>query len=216
MHENDGHRLLPRSHRTQPPRPRRDQPSDRRSRHGAVTGVQSLCGQAKLHDWPRPVDPLGRWQHRGASEGGTLGLRILTWPGAAIRPSIGFRDDPRRTRSGCIGLGAVDHRRRLRFSDHASPARTDRGQGAPIRGAGYDPQQVARYSTFSVGPGVFYDIYLYKGLFVQPNMRFWPTVASTYDGAARFTRPDGSTYQHDRHDLGFFVNVNLGWTFSGV
>jgi len=81
---------------------------------------------------------------------------------------------------------------------------------------GYDPQQVARYTTFSVGPGVFYDIYLYKGLFLQPNMRFWPTVASSYDGAARFTRPDGSTYQHERHDLGFFMNVNLGWTFTGV
>src|SRR5258706_8506856 len=46
---------------------------------------------------------------------------------------------------------------------------------------GYDPQQVAKYTSFSVGPGVFYDIYLYKGLFVQPNLRFWPTVASSYD-----------------------------------
>jgi hypothetical protein len=81
---------------------------------------------------------------------------------------------------------------------------------------GYDPQQVARYTSFSVGPGVFYDVYLYKGLFVQPNLRFWPTVASTYDGQATFTRPDGSTYRHERHDLGVFVNVNVGWTFSGV
>jgi hypothetical protein len=80
---------------------------------------------------------------------------------------------------------------------------------------GYDPQQVAKYTSFSVGPGVFYDVYLYKGLFVQPNLRFWPTVLSSYDGHATFTRPDGSNYQHERHDLGVFVNVNLGWTFSG-
>jgi hypothetical protein len=72
------------------------------------------------------------------------------------------------------------------------------------------------YTSFTVGPGVFYDIYLYKGLFIQPNLRWWPTVASTYDNKGTLTRADGSTYLHERHDLVPFVNVNVGWTFAGV
>jgi hypothetical protein len=81
---------------------------------------------------------------------------------------------------------------------------------------GSNPGEVAKYTTFTVGPGVFYDVYLYRGLFVQPIVRWWPTVASTYDDRAVFTRPDGSAYHHQAHRLDFFVNVNLGWTFSGV
>ena len=72
-----------------------------------------------------------------------------------------------------------------------------------------------RYTSFTVGPGVFYDLYLYKGLFVQPNLRWWPTVASSYDRHATLARADGSTYRHERHDLLPFVNVNIGWTFDG-
>jgi hypothetical protein len=70
------------------------------------------------------------------------------------------------------------------------------------------------YTSFTVGPGVFYDLYLYKGLFVQPNLRWWPTVASTYDDKGVLARADGSTYVHERHDLLPFVNVNVGWTFG--
>ncbi|MFO0670733.1 MAG: hypothetical protein U0235_14065 [Polyangiaceae bacterium] len=72
-----------------------------------------------------------------------------------------------------------------------------------------------RYTSFTVGPGVFYDLYLYKGLFVQPNLRWWPTVASTYDDKGVLAREGGGTYQHERHDLVPFVNVNVGWTFAG-
>jgi hypothetical protein len=72
------------------------------------------------------------------------------------------------------------------------------------------------YTTFTVGPGLFYDIYLYKGLFVQPNLRWWPTLASSYDGKRRLIADDGSEVRHERHDLFPFVNVNIGWTFSGI
>jgi hypothetical protein len=83
-----------------------------------------------------------------------------------------------------------------------------------VRGA--DQNQVARYTSITVGPGVFYDFYLYEGLFLQPSLRWWPTVASTYEASASvFTRTDGSTYAHARHELVPFVNVSLGWTFSG-
>ncbi|HWO09010.1 MAG TPA: hypothetical protein VNN80_06005 [Polyangiaceae bacterium] len=72
------------------------------------------------------------------------------------------------------------------------------------------------YTSFTLGPGIFYDIYLYKGLFLQPNLRWWPTVASSYDAQSSLTATDGSTYHPERHDLMPFVNVNLGWTFLGV
>lgn len=72
------------------------------------------------------------------------------------------------------------------------------------------------YTSFTLGPGIFYDLYLYKGLFLQPNLRWWPTVASSYDGKGRLLAADGSEIRHERHDLLPFVNVNLGWTFSGT
>lgn len=72
-----------------------------------------------------------------------------------------------------------------------------------------------RYTSFTVGPGIFYNVRLYKGLFVQPNLRWWPTVASTYDDKGVLARADGTMYRHERHDLVPFVNINLGWTFDG-
>jgi hypothetical protein len=73
-----------------------------------------------------------------------------------------------------------------------------------------------RYTSFTVGPGVFYDLYVYKGLFVQPSLRWWPTVASTFDDKATLRKADGTTYKPERHDLLPFVNVNVGWTFDGI
>lgn len=72
------------------------------------------------------------------------------------------------------------------------------------------------YTSLTVGPGIFYDLYLYKGLFVQPNLRWWPTVASSFDSGRTLTADDGSTYRHERHDLVPFVNINVGWTFDGA
>lgn len=76
--------------------------------------------------------------------------------------------------------------------------------------------QELEYTSVTVGPGIFYDLYLYKGLFVQPNLRWWPTVASSFDSGSTLTADDGSTYRPARHDLMPFVNVNVGWTFDGV
>ncbi|MBK7535815.1 MAG: hypothetical protein IPI49_10705 [Myxococcales bacterium] len=70
------------------------------------------------------------------------------------------------------------------------------------------------YTTFTVGPGLFYEIYLTRNLFLQPNLRWWPTLGSTHDGAATLMAPDGSAVHPARHDLLPFVNVNLGWTFG--
>jgi len=70
------------------------------------------------------------------------------------------------------------------------------------------------YTTFSIGPGVFYSIYLTKGLFLQPNLRFWPNVASTLENnRTLLSRCDGTSYEHEAHDFSFFGNINLGYSF---
>jgi hypothetical protein len=81
---------------------------------------------------------------------------------------------------------------------------------------GFDRNQSLSYTTFTLGPGIFYDIYLWEGLFVQPVVRWWPTLASSYDREGTLAAPGGGSYRHERHDLLPFVNVNLGWTFSGL
>jgi hypothetical protein len=80
---------------------------------------------------------------------------------------------------------------------------------------GFDRNQSTSYTSFTVGPGVFYDLYLYQGFFIQPSARWWPTVASTYDEATFDTKAGGS-YTHSRHDLTPFVNLNIGWTMTGI
>ena len=80
-----------------------------------------------------------------------------------------------------------------------------------------DRNQVAAYTAYTVGPGIFYDLYVAGGFFVQPNVRYWPTVASTYKRAdATFVRADGTSYTLPRHDNPLFVNVNVGCTFAGL
>jgi hypothetical protein len=79
---------------------------------------------------------------------------------------------------------------------------------------GADRNQRVGYTTFSVGPGLFYDIHLWRGLFLQPNVRWWPTVADTLNAdAATLRRADGSSYTVRPKSLGLFANVNLGWSF---
>jgi hypothetical protein len=69
------------------------------------------------------------------------------------------------------------------------------------------------YTTFSIGPSVFYTVYLYKGLFLEPNVRFWPNVASTLPAnRTSFLDTDGTVREHKAHDFGLFANMNLGWT----
>jgi hypothetical protein len=79
---------------------------------------------------------------------------------------------------------------------------------------GNDANHQVDYTTFSVGPGVFYTLHIYKGLFLEPNVRFWPNVASTLKGnRAAIVQSDGSVYEHQAHDFGLFANMNVGWTF---
>ena len=46
------------------------------------------------------------------------------------------------------------------------------------------------------------------------NLRFWPNVGSTLDNNhVMLERCDGTSYEHQAHDFGFFGNVNLGYSF---
>ena len=80
--------------------------------------------------------------------------------------------------------------------------------------SGTDRNVEASYTAFSIGPGIFYMIHLWRGLFIQPNIRYWPNVASTLEGGKVALRQlDGSTYVHEAHSFGLFANMNVGWTF---
>jgi hypothetical protein len=79
---------------------------------------------------------------------------------------------------------------------------------------GRDRNVEVDYTTFSVGPSVFYTFHLFKGLFLEPNVRWWPNVASTLSGnEVRLTQPDGTVSVVKAHDFGLFANMNLGYAF---
>jgi hypothetical protein len=80
---------------------------------------------------------------------------------------------------------------------------------------GADRNQSVSYLTFTVGPGLFYEIHVWRGLFLQPVVRWWPNVADTLneESAPAFTRPDGTLYRPKAKTQGVFANVNLGWSF---
>jgi hypothetical protein len=69
------------------------------------------------------------------------------------------------------------------------------------------------YTTFTVGPGVFYEVRIWRGLFVQPSLRWWPTVASTFKDGSTLRSAGGTVVAMSRQESGVFPNVNLGWEF---
>jgi AraC-like DNA-binding protein len=44
---------------------------------------------------------------------------------------------------------------------------------------GANRNQRLSYLTFTVGPGLFYEIHLWRGLFLQPLVRWWPRAGAT-------------------------------------
>ena len=69
------------------------------------------------------------------------------------------------------------------------------------------------YTAFSVGPGVYYRIPVWRGLEIEPSIRYWPTVASTLSSdAATFTDASGVVQTHEAHSFGAFANVSVGWS----
>ncbi len=75
------------------------------------------------------------------------------------------------------------------------------------------PPARRRPTTFSVGPGVFYELRLWRGLFLQPSLRWWPNVASTLPEGATLLGADQKRVKMESHSFGIFPNVSLGWNF---
>jgi hypothetical protein len=69
---------------------------------------------------------------------------------------------------------------------------------------GGDRNSELDYTTFTVGPGVFYAVQIWRGLFLQPSLR---REGSTLRSA------NGTSVAIDRHESGVFPNANLGWEF---
>ena len=78
---------------------------------------------------------------------------------------------------------------------------------------GGDRYTAIDYTLFTVGPGVFYEIPIWRGLFLQPSLRWWPTVASTFKDGSTLRRSDGTAVTMARPTSEIFPNVNLGWEF---
>ncbi|QJR36409.1 hypothetical protein [Gemmatimonas groenlandica] len=70
------------------------------------------------------------------------------------------------------------------------------------------------YSVYTVGPAVGYNQPIGQRWFIQPLLRWWPTVGTSLtDDTAPLRRADGSLYQHKALDLGFVPNVKIGFRF---
>ncbi len=78
---------------------------------------------------------------------------------------------------------------------------------------GGDRNSFLSYTVMSVGPGVFYDVHLGHGMYLQPSIRWWPSVASNIAANASLRRAVGTSVPVQRHDSGLFPNISLGWTF---
>lgn len=71
------------------------------------------------------------------------------------------------------------------------------------------------YQTYSVGLGAYYRLHLWRGLLLEPSVRWWPNVGSSLPGESHaFTSADGQPLVHQAHNLGFFANVSLGYVLG--
>jgi len=73
------------------------------------------------------------------------------------------------------------------------------------------------YTTFSLGAGAYYNIYLWKGLFLQPSLKYWPKVGSTLSSdGVEMQNTKGEKFIHEARTPGangFIYGASLAWTF---
>lgn len=67
-----------------------------------------------------------------------------------------------------------------------------------------------KYTTVSVGGELGYRLFLWRGLFAQAALRYWPNVYSSL----KSDKAQLGTHTHHAKDFGFFGNVMLGWAFD--
>lgn len=73
------------------------------------------------------------------------------------------------------------------------------------------------YTTFSVGLGAYYNLYLWKGLFLQPSIKYWPKVGATLDSeGVEMQNTNGELFIHEARtpgNNGLIYGASLGWRF---
>jgi hypothetical protein len=73
---------------------------------------------------------------------------------------------------------------------------------------------VSSYQTYSIGPVLGYKVFIYKGLFANAYLRYWPNVATSLpDNKIALEGTDG-TVTHSAHDFNVFGNVSVGYAFD--
>jgi len=84
-----------------------------------------------------------------------------------------------------------------------------------------DPEGAAEeftYLTYTLGGGLYYTYNVWKGLVVQPSVRYWHPVGSTLPGGRQqFIDDSGAMRVHERRAPGaggFIANVSIGWAFD--
>jgi hypothetical protein len=98
-----------------------------------------------------------------------------------------------------VGLTAIDQLYvMVDFKVHRYEARLD--------------DQEARYTTISIGAELGYRWFVWRGLFVNPTLRYWPTVWSSRERMR--LREGAQPFEHHAKDLGVFANVSIGIAFT--
>jgi hypothetical protein len=76
------------------------------------------------------------------------------------------------------------------------------------------------YVTYTLGVGLYYNWYVWKGLVVQPTLKYWPRIASSLpNDKYGYTNSEGQSISHTALTPGFgnsglIAGVSIGWTFG--
>src|SRR5579859_7575556 len=70
------------------------------------------------------------------------------------------------------------------------------------------------YQTYSVGPVLGYKFFIWKGLYADTYLRYWPNVATSLDDNKIALRTSNGTVSHNAHDFALFANASLGYAFD--
>jgi hypothetical protein len=73
---------------------------------------------------------------------------------------------------------------------------------------------VSSYQTYSIGPVLGYKFFIFKGVFVNAYLRYWPNIATSLpDNKIALAGADG-TVTHSAHDFEVFGNLSVGYAFD--
>ncbi len=90
-------------------------------------------------------------------------------------------------------------------------------KGTMFRVVDYN-DQVVNYTTWSLGGGLYYNLFLWKGLYLQPSIRYWHKVGSTLEGGSvNLVNSENGAFTHQARkpgNNGWIYGVSLGWYFK--